>query len=466
MRGLLLVGLLGLVAVVMLGGECVLTGDSDCDGEVSLSEVIDFITLWAQDEVTLSDVIDAINNWAGGGSTTTSTTVAGTTTSTPSTTTTLDVCGNAVGNGYDIISGPSAPTDDDPDNPFRSLTVHPEDADVVLIGTERNGFVKSVDGGQSWTRLRNGLTHYGGGYAEAYDIAYSESNTSIIYAAMVGGPGPVTGSYPTSVAGVYKSVDGGNNWDRKNCGLNNSCVESIHVNPDNPDNVVIGVRGGETTFSLYDIELGDFYGGGIYRTVDGGGNWNRVNIVSGDNNNTYRRIIAAGGNSSLLYTFGYKMGYPSANVGFLKSTDGGATWSQFAPEMREYGVAYFDVSSNGSVIYVVSDVYKIFKSADGGETWSEYWIGSSGYGIDISPDDADRVLFSKFNSLYLSTDGLNSETQVINTTESISDVVFAPSNTSVAYAITIGYDVYRSVDSGASFSKVVNLRDDVLNVIP
>lgn len=42
-----------------------LTGDADGNGVVTLSEVIDFITLWANAEVTLSDVIDAINNWAG-----------------------------------------------------------------------------------------------------------------------------------------------------------------------------------------------------------------------------------------------------------------------------------------------------------------------------------------------------------------------------------------------------------------
>ena len=72
--------------------------------------------------------------------------------------------GNDIGNGLEIIHGPDGPDGPDRDNPFRSLTVHPLDANTVLMGTERNGFVKSVDGGQTWTRHRLGLRHHSAGY--------------------------------------------------------------------------------------------------------------------------------------------------------------------------------------------------------------------------------------------------------------------------------------------------------------
>ena len=87
--------------------------------------------------------------------------------------TTPDV-GNDVGNGLEIIhgpDGPDGPEGPDRDNPFRSLTVHPLDANTVLLGTERNGFVKSIDGGQTWTRHRLGLRHQSGGYPEIWDIS-------------------------------------------------------------------------------------------------------------------------------------------------------------------------------------------------------------------------------------------------------------------------------------------------------
>lgn len=45
--------------------EGCLSADIDCDGCVSLGELIDYINLWAEDKVALSCVIDAINVWAG-----------------------------------------------------------------------------------------------------------------------------------------------------------------------------------------------------------------------------------------------------------------------------------------------------------------------------------------------------------------------------------------------------------------
>lgn len=49
----------------ILGG-CNLAGDYPPCGEVSLSEVVDFINLWATTNVDLAEVIDLINAWAGG----------------------------------------------------------------------------------------------------------------------------------------------------------------------------------------------------------------------------------------------------------------------------------------------------------------------------------------------------------------------------------------------------------------
>ncbi len=99
-----------------------------------------------------------------------------------------DPCGNALGNGDEIISGPSGPSGADYDSVFRSLTVDPTNPGIVIIGTERNGFVKSTDGGVNWTRLRYGLRHD--------DIVFASSNNNIVYA--------VTKGYL-----LYKSEDGG-----------------------------------------------------------------------------------------------------------------------------------------------------------------------------------------------------------------------------------------------------------------
>jgi len=380
-----------------------------------------------------------------------------------------DPCGNAIGNGNEIVFGQVTPTEWNPDNPFRSLTVHPTNPDIILIGTEANGFVKSIDGGQTWARYRYGLRHSVASgeqlYPEVYDICWSESNPDIIYAATTGGPGPLAGP-DGGDGGMYKSTDGGETWVRKNCGLDNGWIHSVFVSPDNPDVAVIGISGGEVTGSWGSIDAGDYFDGGIFRTIDGGESWNRVTLTENDNKNEYKYIRSLSDNPSVLYTFGVNWGGTYPNIGFYKSTDAGVTWTSFASEIKDQIITYFDVSSDGTVIYAVADM-KILKSTDSGNTWSEYNLHTSGYVIEMFPENPDRVLFSKVDGVYLSEDGLQTETKVIDVEgRHPSDIAIAPSDSSIVYAIDIGYDVYKSLDSGRTFTKIVNLREGVFNVIP
>jgi len=48
-----------------IAGECTLVGDTEPCGTITLSEVIDLISLWAAEGAELSDVIDLINAWSG-----------------------------------------------------------------------------------------------------------------------------------------------------------------------------------------------------------------------------------------------------------------------------------------------------------------------------------------------------------------------------------------------------------------
>jgi len=380
-----------------------------------------------------------------------------------------DPCGNDIGNGNEIVFGQVTPNVWNPDNPFRSLAVHPSNPDIVLIGTEANGFVKSIDGGQTWARFRYGLRHSEASgeqlYPEVYDLAFSESNPDIIYAATTGGPGPLAGPDGGN-GGIYKSTDGGQTWVRKNCGLDNEWIHSVYISPDNPNLAVIGISGGEASGSSGGIQTGDYFDGGIFRTIDGGENWTRVNLTANDSKNEFKYIRSQRNTPSVLYTFGFNSEGTSPNVGFYKSTDAGATWASFATELKDRNITYFDISNDGAVIYAVDEM-KILKSTDSGATWSEYDLYSSGYVVSVFPDDSERLLFSKVDGVYLSEDGLLTETKVIDVTgRHPSDIAIAPSDSSIVYAIDVGYDVYKSVDGGRTFTKLVNLREDVFNVIP
>lgn len=392
-----------------------------------------------------------------------------------------NACGNAVGNGNEVIPGPSAPAAKDRDSVFRSLAVHPTDPDIVLIGTERNGFVKSTDGGMTWTRHRLGLRWQPGtGYPEVYDVAISPSDPNIVLAATVGSPGPVIGDFPSAIAGMYKSTDGGETWVRKNCGLASSRVVAVRFDPTDADHAIATIGAGERSFST-SAELPTFFDGGIYVTSDGGDNWKRSPGGDKDTLNDFHTVVATNSNSPALITFGlhtFQRGPfdPSLSVGFLRSVDGGETWRSFGTlDVGQSKITHFDASTDGEVIYAtVTDSYHHWISTDAGLTWTKSSLNQGSDPVAVSPSDPRTVIFrdSVQTSLYRSTDGLQTYKKVVTTVGSsddpdirfaFEDIVFAPSDPSIVYAATTGLLVYKSIDGGESFTMMKNIRSEVLN---
>lgn len=370
-------------------------------------------------------------------------------------------CGNEVGNGNEVIPGPSGPSGADRDSVFRSLAVHPADANIIWMGTERNGFVKSKDGGMTWARHRVGLRHTNAGYPEIWDIAVSASNPDILMAATLDSPGPVTGDYPSAMAGVYKSTDGGETWARKNCGMDSSRITSVRFDPLDPNLAIAGVEGGEPSFSGIDDPYSE---GGLYRSTDGGESWTAIGLDANDGRNGFWHMRVRNGNPSMFITFGMNHSDLSQNHGFLISRDSGATWSGFGAHLRTGMIWQFDVSTDGAVIYAnETDTFVLHKSTNGGQTWATIFHPNANGPVAISPADSQIVLFAGTSVLYRSGDGLASNSVVLSASKQIHDVVFAPSDANMVYVATEGYQIYKSSDAGQTFTLIANIRADVLN---
>lgn len=370
-----------------------------------------------------------------------------------------DPCGNAIGNGAQLIAGPPGPSGSDADRPFGSLTIAPDNPDVVYVGTERNGFVRSRDGGRTWQRLRSGVRHSAIGYPEVYDISIAPGNAGVLMTATRDSPGPITGDYPSAIAGAYRSVDGGDGWTRTNCGLPSATTVAVQIVDAGGAVAVMAVSAGAATFSPL---TGQHFPGGLYRTTDGGATWTAASSpvsLSTTQFNTLRRASATGE----LFTFAFDEGDATRSIGFLKSSNGGATWTRLADPMAGRFIVHFDVCADGRTIWAdANDDFRAWRSTDGGATWG----ATSGFVangvVAVSPLDADLLLIDDYGTLRRSANALATTQVVVSSAQPFEDLAFAPSNAAIVYAVTRGYDIYRSTDAGVSFEKVANLRDAAL----
>ncbi len=370
-----------------------------------------------------------------------------------------DPCGNAVGNGAQIIPGPAAPGGSDTDRPFTSLVVSATDPDLVYVGTERNGIVRSRDGGHTWERLRAGLRHSGGSYPEVYDLAVAPGDGSVLLAATSDSPGPLTGDVPSAIAGVYRSVDGGASWTRANCGLPSGSVTSVQVLDAAGRRAVVGVSAGTATFAPL---AGTSFPGGVFLTTDGGGAWSPVQSTTSLAGFRFTQIRRAAATGEVL-TYARHPGAPGQSGGFFRSTDQGASWSPLANPFAGRSVTHFDVSSDGRILWVnTEDTFRIWRSGDGGVSWGEVGGFIANGAVAVSRGNSNVVLLDDFGTLRRTTDAFATHRTVLTSQQPIEDIAFAPSTDSVVYAVSRGYDVYRSVDGGISFRLMVNLRATVL----
>ena len=302
-----------------------------------------------------------------------------------------------------------------------------------------------------------------------WDIAISPSDPETLVAATLGSPGPITGYHADS--GIFWSTDGGQSWTQMNCGFPSSRVTSVAFDPTDSSVAIAGLEGGFPSYT------GDsnYYPGGIFRTEDGGQTWTRVSVGEAEERNGFWVMKSVSNDPETLITFGMNFYDLSENLGFLRSTDSGRSWTPFAETLRTRMITSFSVSEDGQVIYAHErDTYRAWISEDSGVSWSQSAIVQVNGPIAVSPTNPDLVIFGNLHEIRRSTNGLETVQTIATAAQPpgysdparFQQIAFAPSDSSVVYAVTGGYLVYRSTDSGASFALMANVRSDVLNAQP
>ncbi|MEM7655830.1 MAG: hypothetical protein AAF399_06855 [Bacteroidota bacterium] len=245
------------------------------------------------------------------------------------------------------------------------VTVHQANPDIIWVGTgegnPRNsqnvgyGVYRSLDGGKTWTCMGLEDTR------NIHRVLIHPSNPDIVY---VGAQGPAWGD--SEHRGVYKTTDGGKTWNHILKGNDSTGIADMVMDPSNPNKLIAAMwqfRRKPWTFTS---------GGphsGLYVTVDGGENWERRTAEDGLPAGNLGRIglAIAPSNPKRVYAL-----VEAKKNGFYRSEDGGRTWRMVngKSEIGNRPFYYSDIfvdPKNENRIYSLHSL--ISRSEDGGKSF-------------------------------------------------------------------------------------------------
>ncbi|MBK8609255.1 MAG: glycoside hydrolase [Chitinophagaceae bacterium] len=285
----------------------------------------------------------------------------------------------------------------------------PSQPNVFYIGVNNGGVWKTNDFGRTWKPIFDDQPTGSVG-----DVVVSPSNPDVIYV----GSGEGLQRPDLSVGdGIYKSTDGGNTWI--NTGLKDGQqIGGLAIDPKNENRVFAAV-------------LGHPYGPnterGVYRTTDGGKNWERV--LYKDENTGAIQVTIDPNNSNIVYVdlWAGRQGpwengaWNGKESGLFKSMDGGTTWKKLTTGLptTEQGlgrIGFCIAPSNSNRMYATVDAGKyggIYRSDDAGESWKlanadeRLWGRGSDFAeVRVDPKNAD-IVYTADVVVWKSTDGGN-----------------------------------------------------------
>lgn len=345
------------------------------------------------------------------------------------------------------------------------------DQDQTLFILVRDNLFKSTDGGFYWERLSHKIDNTAD--FSSLDISHQNPKTLLL-------------SSPQD--GIYKSVDSGQSWSAINQGINPLKISLVTISPYS-DQIFLAAgaenglyqteNGGQiwsqtlknsshiTAIQFTDanqIMIGDSQGN-IYRSLDRGKTWNLAFTVQ---NSGAITAIQFSPNFSTDQTFWLG----TQNAGLIKTENNGASFTTAnngISDLNIRDILLIPGQNNESTLLVSTWKDGLFKSTDGGQTWNH---DNQGITQDPQADtleqphfsniqvsnkfDQDKTLFlGGFNGLFKSTDGGNAWEQLETLSPgTIVAIAVSPnySNDSTVAAVSYVGETYISKDQGNTWS--------------
>ena len=284
------------------------------------------------------------------------------------------------------------------------VAISPDDDNVFYVSTPVGGVFKTTDKGENWTPIFNESSKPSIG-----NIAIAPSDAQRIYI----GTGEANGSATSGAFfgdGMYRSDDAGESWT--NIGLEESNhVGRIAIDPTDPDRVFVAATG---KLYGYNSERG------IYRTSNGGNDWEQVLFVT---DSTAAIDVAINYNDTDIIFAAmwertrkpWQRSYGGETSAIHRSLDGGDTWEELGeinglpvPNTQTGRIGIAISESDPNIVYaryttdeITNEFNGLYKSIDNGDNWELVTLDDllgidSSFGwyfgnIRINPEDSEEV---------------------------------------------------------------------------
>jgi uncharacterized repeat protein (TIGR01451 family) len=287
------------------------------------------------------------------------------------------------------------------------LAFQPGNSSIIYAATD-TGLFKSTDGGANWNALPASPPFI------LFKLALDPVNPAIIYV--------------TTNAGVFKSTDGGNSFAAINNGLQLP-VRTISVDPVTP-NILYAAGGGP-----------------YFKSINGGATWtsNFPGLAS-----KVDSVVIDPNTPTTLYAI--------TNRGILRSMDSGASWTELNTGIPDFNtINSITIDGAHNIIYAATS-FGVRKSVNGGNTWVD--IGNLSFNVvnvAFDPTNASLLYAATTIAIQKSIDGGNSWTES-NTGfpgTRISTLILNPTQPSTLFAgTTSGSDAFVTKLSAGGASQV------------
>lgn len=279
------------------------------------------------------------------------------------------------------------------------------DPNIWYAGAASGGVWRSTDGGNDWEPVFD-KQHV----AAIGALAVAPGTSTTVWA----GTGEAWAIRDIDVIGdgIYKTTDGGKTWSHM--GLEQTGrIGRIVVDPKDTNTVFVCALG---------RLAGPQQERGVYKTTDGGQHWDRVLFADANTGCSGLAIDPKDSNTLIagmwqveMHTWGEYSGGPGSAV--YITHDAGKTWKKMEKGLPHSPLGKIDVTiapSDSQRMYALiqtADQGSLWRSEDGGDNWKNVsWdrslIGRAGYYIRlaVSPADQNEVLVSN-SGFHLSKDG-------------------------------------------------------------